>query len=330
MFQKATAIASPLKMSMYGPPGSGKSLTALLFAEGLARFRGKRIAYIDTEYSTKTYRASVPARRVHPEAFDFDVVDTRSLQDTLKALRSIKPDVHGVVVIDQISRLWDAAREAYSAKNPDQDDIPLRAWAAIKRPYKELMQLLMQAPYDVLILGRQKSIFENDDGKLTNVGVGMRAEGETQYEPDICLRMEMVGRRGEEEGVVTMFAEKDRYGILSGRTFPKPNFKTLEPLVPYLGSEAPKSQTDDEAAEQDAELMTDGEDRMTKKAEKSAGLLSTFQASILAAQSTNDLGTIATEVKKAKRYLTDEHAAALRVVFESRRDQIVKATAGAV
>lgn len=124
MFKKAEPLASPLKMSMYGPPGAGKTFTALLFAEGLATYRGKRIAVVDTEYSTKTYRCTVPARRIHPTAFDFDVVDTRSLQETLKAVRSLDPNTHGVLVLDQISRLWDAAREAYAAKNPDQDDIP--------------------------------------------------------------------------------------------------------------------------------------------------------------------------------------------------------------
>lgn len=330
MFVKAVPVASPLKMSVYGLPGSGKSFTALLFSEGLAAYRKRRIAVIDTEFSTKTYRASVPARRIHPDAFDFDVCDTRSLQGALKAVKSLDPKVHGVVVVDQISRLWDAAREAYTAKNPDQDDIPLRAWAAIKRPYKEFMQILMQSPFDVIIIGRQKTVFENEDGKLVNAGVGMRAEGETQYEPDICLRMEMVGKRGEEEGTVTMFAEKDRYGIISGRTFAKPNFKTIEPLLPYLGADAPKSQTDEEAGEIDAELLTSGEDRQAKKAEKSAGLLAQFQGDILAAQTVEALGAVAEGVKRQKRYMTDEHAAALRVVFDSRRDQIVKLTAGAV
>lgn len=330
LFKKAVPIDSPLKMSLYGAPGSGKSFTALLFAEGLARVRGKRIAYVDTEFSTKTYRRSIPERRVHPEAFDFDVIDTRSLDETLRAIKSIDPKEHGVVVIDSISRLWDAAREAYVAKNPGADDIPIRAWSVIKRPYKEMMNILMAGPYDVLILGREKTLFGKDDsGKLENQGVGMRAEGETQYEPDNCARMEMNGLRGEEEGVPTMFFEKDRYGILSGRKYPRPNFKTIEPLVKYLGTEAPKSQTDDEAAEQDAGLLVEGEERLAKKAEKSAGILADMQGRILAAQTVEALGSIAAEMKKQKRYLMDEHDAALRTVFDSRRDQIVKQLTGA-
>ena len=44
-FQKPQALKAALKMALYGPAGSGKTFTALLVAEGLARHTGKRIAY---------------------------------------------------------------------------------------------------------------------------------------------------------------------------------------------------------------------------------------------------------------------------------------------
>ncbi|HET6497289.1 MAG TPA: AAA family ATPase [Thermoleophilia bacterium] len=316
--KKAVPIAAPLKMSVYGPHGSGKSLTSLLFAEGLAKWRKKRVAYIDTEYSTKTYRQANPLRQVHPEEFDFDVADTRSLADALSEIKNLDPKVYGVIVLDSITRLWDAAREAWISANPEKRDIPINAWSAIKRPYKELMQIMMQGPFDVIITGRQRTVFETVDGRMENAGVAMRAEGETQFEPDICLRFEMYGRRGE-DGVVSCFAEKDRYGVLSGRTFSSPTFAVIEPLLPFLGDSSPKSQTDEEAAEIDSDLM--GNDKAEKKIAKSQGLFREFSAKLLGCNDVTELGSISAEMKKAKRYIVAEHQNALRELYLSARDR---------
>src|SRR5437588_8667046 len=60
--------------------------------------------------------------------------------------------------------------------------IPLSAWTAIKRPYKELMHLLLTLPVHVLICGRQGNDFAEDDasGELKNLGFKMRAEGRSE------------------------------------------------------------------------------------------------------------------------------------------------------
>ena len=42
-FAKAKAEQAALKIGIYGPPGSGKSFTSLLMAEGLAKASGKRV-----------------------------------------------------------------------------------------------------------------------------------------------------------------------------------------------------------------------------------------------------------------------------------------------
>jgi hypothetical protein len=318
----------PLKLSAYGPPGSGKTLTALLFAEGLATWRKKRVAYVDTELGTKTYRRKNPARHVHPETFDFDAINTRSLSDILEAVKALDPKEHGVIVVDSISHVWDAAREAWESKNPGAKDIPLRAWGDIKRPYKELMRFLIQAPFDVLICGRQKNIFEEQDGRLTNVGVGLRAEGETQYEPDVCLRFEMVGRRGDEEGVVTIFCEKDRYSILSGRTYSNPTFKVIETLLPFLGDEAPTIDDEDERAAKDGDLLDDAAQKSRERESKSETHFREIQAEIAVALTLESLGAARAKANKAKRSMSEDHINALRLLFETRTAELNKATVG--
>lgn len=121
-FQKPTSLKSALKLALYGAAGSGKTFTSLLLSEGLARLDGRRIAVLDTEQGTAFYSQPVPRRAAHPEAFDFDVLHTRSITETLAAVHGLDPATHGVVIVDSISHLWDACRNAYTGKTTRQGE----------------------------------------------------------------------------------------------------------------------------------------------------------------------------------------------------------------
>ena len=72
MGSRASPEQAALKMAVYGPPGAGKTFTALLIAEGLAQTIGKRVTVIDTENGTDFYVKPSPKRQCHPDAFDLD------------------------------------------------------------------------------------------------------------------------------------------------------------------------------------------------------------------------------------------------------------------
>src|ERR1700733_6899018 len=127
-FAKPTSLKAALKLAFYGPAGSGKTFTALLLAEGLARHCGRRVAVLDTEQGTAFYSQAVPSRKAHPEAFEFDVLHSRSVTEALAALHGLDPATYGIIVIDSISHLWDACRNAYNGKLTRQGGIPLHAW----------------------------------------------------------------------------------------------------------------------------------------------------------------------------------------------------------
>lgn len=266
-FRKAKAEQAALKMSLYGPPGSGKTATTLLLAEGLARHMGKRVAGIDTERGTDFYTQPVPERAWHPEAFDFDALYTRSLSEVLRELKALDPAVYGVVFIDSISHLWDAVAAAYTGPRTREGGIPMPAWHKLKAPYKDLMHWVINSPFHVFLLGRQGTEFEDDGGSMKAVGVKMRAEKETAHEPHVCIRMECVYERADARskkkvglGTPTAFVEKDRSGILQGRAIPFPGFDNLaRPLLGLLGGTQARLQSEDEAAAQDAEAAAQGE-----------------------------------------------------------------------
>lgn len=253
LFQKAKSEQAFFKAGLYGKTGTGKTLTSLLWAEGLAAREKKRIAYIDTERGTEFYSMSIPQRTCHPAAFDFDRLITRSLMETVEAVESLDPEAYGVLVIDSITHLWEAAQAAYQGKRMSNGGIPIQAWAAIKRPYKKLMSLFLDGNFHALLCGREGVVIENDEeGEPQVVGTKMKAEGETPHEPHILGRMRP-GRDKDGGYVIKVFFEKDRSGILTGREIEWPTYQTIAPVVAHLSGTQQGRLGDPEAvAEQDA------------------------------------------------------------------------------
>lgn len=313
-FAKAQPKQARLKIGFYGPPGSGKTFTALLLAEGLAQADGKRIAFVDTENGTTFYAQDVAGRQVHPGAFDFDALYTTSMVDTIEAIEKLDPQTHGVIVLDSVSHLWDSSINAYSGKRTKADTIPMHAWAHIKRPYKALIRTLLDGPYHVIICGRQKNVFETIDGEMVKTGVSMRAEGETEYEPHVCIRMEC--KRGDP----TVYAnvEKDRSGVLAGKVLPNPSFSTFAPLLTLLGTEQRTSEDPDEVAARDAELLSKDGDKAKAKEARSEELLAKHSAAIASAPDLEAMNAIAGALKKDRRYLLDEHEESIRILYAQR------------
>lgn len=323
---KASPQQARLKVALYGPPGKGKTFTTLLIAEGLAKADGKRIAYFDTEHGTDFYAMSVKERKVHPEAFDFDAAYTASLATVTEEVMGLDPAKYGVVVIDSISHLWDAAIAAYTGKRTSADTIPINAWGSIKKPYKALIRYLLDSPFHVFILGRQKNAFETaSDGEMKKVGVAMRAEGETEYEPHITIRME--GQRNDKDSTIFAYIEKDRTGILSGKIIPNPNFDTVKPLLPLLGAVQAKSEDPDDVAARDSELLAKEGDKDKQKQEKSSALYAKFNADMVIASTMEALGAVAADLKKNRRYMTEAHLDGLRVMYEERRKVVTASLA---
>jgi hypothetical protein len=323
-FKKAQPKQARLKVSNYGPPGSGKTFTTLLMAEGLAKTMGKRVAFVDTENGTDFYAQDVPKRRPHPEAFDFDKIDTRSVALVLQEVRALDVKTHGVIVIDSISHIWESCTEAYTGKRTKIDSIPMHAWGRIKKPYKDLLKFLIASPFHVFILGRQKNLFEKDDqsDELKKTGVAMRAEGETAYEPHICLRMEsFINPEKTTESVYVAYVEKDRTGVLSGRSITNPDFRTIEPLLPLLGEEQAPAEDEEERISRDSDLM-ESEDRL--KEERSAAHVRDLTLQLVGAGDVAQLKQVGESIAKVKKHLTKEHHAALRDVYVDRQ----KALAG--
>lgn len=323
-FRKAKAEQAALKLGMYGPPGSGKTMTALMLAEGLAKASGKRVAMVDTEHGSDFYCQTVATRHVHPDAFDFDALYTRSLTEVISAIRGLDPSVYGVVITDSVTHLWEAARAAYSGRQTKIGTIPMQAWGPIKKPYKDLMSFLLSSPMHVIICGRQGVEYETDEEteELKAVGVKMKAEGETPYEPHILIRLEAIKpKKTNEVAQIVAYAEKDRTGVLAGRSFVNPTYESLcVPLLGLLGATQAHMPTGDESASVDAEALAKQE---ADREKKSTALLAEYGAKLTLAADAASLKAIGkTITPQLKATMLPADVADLREKYQAREREL--------
>jgi hypothetical protein len=322
-FHKPQSLKAALKLGLYGPAGSGKTFTALLIAEGLARQSGKRVAFCDTEFGTAFYSRHVPQRPHHPEAFDFDVLYTRSITEVLDAVKGLSLETHGVLVVDSITHLWESCKNAFTGRLTRAGTVPLHAWSAIKKLYRDLMNALLTLPLHVLICGRMGIDYVEDEasGELKSLGYKMRAEGETAYEPDVLLRMEFHKANREDAAVPVAHAEKDRTGVLSGRTILWPAFENIaQPLLGLLGTAHMSVPTDEQVSLQDAEALARQE---AERARHSAELSASYAARMAQAADVATLQWVGQEVTpELKGRLTRADLARVRRAYQGRLDQL--------
>jgi len=321
-FKKAKCEQAYIKAAIYGAPGSGKTFSTLLFAEGLAAHDKKRIAYVDTEYGTSFYAQAVPTRNPHPAAFDFDALYTRSLTEILEELEKLDFKKHGVVVVDSITHAWEAAIAAYDGEKVD-GEIPMKAWDGIKRPYKALIDFLVNCPAHAFILGRETNEFRNDPNteQLIVVGKKMQAEKNTAYEPHILLHMDPL--KSQEGTAYRAWAEKDRTGLIGGRIIENPNFENVcAPILQLLGKTHAIVQDQGEVAIKDATAIGEAE---TKKAKVSAGIRDEFIARFQLAKTMKDLDAVSGELSAGmKKLMSTADVSALRDAYHKRADILTR------
>lgn len=318
-FTKAKSEQGFFKVGLYGKTGSGKTLTSLLWAEGLAAKSGKRIAYIDTERGTEFYSMAIPERTCHPEAFDFDRIVTRSLMETLEAVEGIDTAVHGVLVLDSITHLWEAARNSYTGKKLANGGIPIQAWNDIKRPYKRLMSLFLDGAYHSILCGREGIVMDKDeDGEIQVTGTKMKAEGETPYEPHVLGRM--VPEQDQGTWIYKVYFEKDRSGILANKTYSWPTFETIKPVVAYLTGDLQGTLgTPEDAAEIDAEMQERASQRV--EAERRA-MYETIRTALVNSRSADDLKA-AWSMTTGKKGKLGEYHEQLATIKDARKAEIL-------
>ena len=220
MFQKATRRKAKLKLTITGPSGAGKTLSALLLAKGI----GGKIAVIDTENDSASLYAdqelTLDGKKVKlPE---FDSMNLTPPYTTARYLEAIAEAVRAgyeIVVVDSGTHQW-AGDGGILSRKEKLDQKPgsnsYTNWGQLTPEQEKFKAAILQAPIHLIMTLRSKQDYvleKNEKGKSMPVKVGLAP----------------IQRDGMEYEFTTVFdadmshnvtVSKDRTGLFDGKYFP--------------------------------------------------------------------------------------------------------------
>ncbi|ELS31877.1 MULTISPECIES: ATP-binding protein [Pseudanabaena] len=219
-FQQATKENIKLRMALYGPPGCGKTYTALQ----LATMLGKKIGLIDTEYGSS---------RKYAKLFNFQVLELTKFGPSqyYNAIESAEEVGFDYLIIDSLSHAWYAELDSVGSD--------VRNWAKVRPIERQLWDKIISSKCHIIATMRSKIEYDYSTAevggkqKITSVrkiGTAPIQKEGSEYELDIC---------GLLDDQNTLTISKSRCPEISNGIFPKPGKKFAEMIQTWLSDEAP-------------------------------------------------------------------------------------------
>lgn len=221
-FQKAVKSKSKLRCAVFGPPGAGKTYSALAIASGLA---GK-IALIDSERSSASKYA---------DRFDFDTVDLqkKNIDEYIRYIGDAGKAGYDVLVIDSLSHAWqELLQEVEKLAQTKFRGNTWSAWSEGTPKQKALVDAILSFPGHVIATMRSKVeyiVTENDRGKTAPKKIGLSPEQGKgiEYEFDLLIEINQ-----DHYATVT----KDRTGKFQDSIIERPGIDFGNDLALWLNS----------------------------------------------------------------------------------------------
>jgi hypothetical protein len=227
-----------IKASFGGFAGSGKTRTATEFIIGAYKHLKckKPILIIDNE---KGSRFLVPL--FNDAGIETLVKDTIELADVISAFNYLQSGEIDFLFMDSLSKVWYKYVRDYRTKNK-KTFMTLQDWGKILPAWQEsFSDRFVNLEGNCVFTGRGGYTYdmeENEKGKKEFVksGVKMKMAGETPFEPDINVWMDLRQEIKDDKPVVWREAIilKDRANLIDGKVFKNPTYKDFRPVVEYL------------------------------------------------------------------------------------------------
>jgi hypothetical protein len=169
--QPATRSEEPLLLGMIGPPGGGKTLSALRLAKGIQEVRGGDIIVIDTEGGrSRKYNDQIPFKIV-------EMVPDANSTSFLEAIRAQLPNKPAAVIVDSMSDEHERYLSWHDEMVPNMGGNEWAAWAKPKASRKLLISgiLKIKTPLIFTFRAREKTKQNTDPNakrneKIINIG----------------------------------------------------------------------------------------------------------------------------------------------------------------
>lgn len=232
--REAVRSAAKLKIALEGPPGVGKTHSALLIAKEL----GKRIGLLDSENGRALKSVGQPGI---PPFLHAPMADP-TLQEYLEQTDEAAADGVDVLIYDSWSHSWSAALEAVDAMGGNKFS---NGWKAISPLVKKLIRKMLAYPGHCIATMRVDTdwAMEKDEksGKTTPQKVGLKtvAGKGVDYEFDWVLRFvgggKLVVMKTTNEALLPLSSVVDRADLP----------KIARRLVDWLNEGKPRTEEDD-------------------------------------------------------------------------------------
>jgi hypothetical protein len=199
--QKASRKKAPIKMSLQGPSGAGKTYSALLLSYGLTNDWSK-IAVIDSEnHSSELYS----------HLGEYNVLQLSAPYTPEKYVQAIEACGQAgmqVIILDSISHEWEYILEAHASLPGNS----FTNWQKIGLRHKAFIHAILGSKAHIIVTTRTKQdyVLNERNGKMVPEKVGLKAvqrEG-LDYEFTLVFDLNMKN---------SAVASKDRTGLFFGK-----------------------------------------------------------------------------------------------------------------
>ena len=249
-------FASPLKAknhfvkaSFGGFQGSGKSRTATEFIIGSYKQLGckKPLLLIDNEKGSRFLKPIL-----EKSGIETLVKDTIELADVLDAFKFLNAGEIDYLFIDSLTKVWYKYIRDYKATFQNKKFMTLQDWGKILPAWQEVFSdPFVQLEGNCVFTGRggnqyEMEEIEQESGKVkkefVKSGVKMKMAGETPYEPDLNIWME-ISQEVTKSGLKvwrTAHVMKDRSATIDGDIINEngekegPDYEDFKPVVDFL------------------------------------------------------------------------------------------------
>jgi hypothetical protein len=242
IFQPAEVTTAFLKMGIMGKQGSGKSYTAGKVAVGLIQhikakgipYGSKPVAFFDTETGSDWL---IPMFK--EAGIPLVVAKKRTFADLLEAVKWAEQNA-SALIIDSITHPWRELLESFMRKK-QRTFLQIDDWSYLKgdHGWAQFTDLYINSKLHIIMCGRagddtEQYTDENGKRQFEKVGVKMKTEGETGFEPSLLVLMEREYDSHLNKPTHRATVLKDRSAMLDAMQCENPDFKNFLPHIELL------------------------------------------------------------------------------------------------
>lgn len=239
LLKTAIVEQAAAKVGLFGPQGSGKTLTAFLIALGLSKTYHKcaPIGMMDTENGSD-YLVEIAKL----EGVPLLVVKSRAFRDMRAGLAEAEEAGACVWNVDSYTHPWQELNDALK-KKLNVSRLEFKHMDQLKSLWRGWTDQFLNSSLHVIVSGRLGYVWDKEADEtgrkteLVKLGTKMKSENEAGYEPSLLIEMEGIQDDGvrvkksrTKKGSITHHAYvlKDRWRTLNGRTFSWPDMNAYK------------------------------------------------------------------------------------------------------